>query len=156
MTENVPTYPDLQGKVALVTGGSGGIGAATCRLLAAPFLASESSSWITGVTLDVAGGRIMHRTKPAGGARVGARRGGDGKDHRRSSRPGTTSCLAWGSRASGLLLEGLSVAGRRHPHLAPEVQPQGRARAETAILRYALHGVLGGLQPALGGEDPLL
>jgi hypothetical protein len=84
VTENVPTYPDLQGKVALVTGGSGGIGAATCRLLAAPFLASESSSWITGVTLDVAGGRIMHRTKPAGGARVGARRGGDGKDHRRA------------------------------------------------------------------------
>ena len=34
MTENVPTYPDLAGKVAVVTGGSGGIGAATCRLLA--------------------------------------------------------------------------------------------------------------------------
>jgi 3-oxoacyl-[acyl-carrier protein] reductase len=33
--KNVPTYPDLRGKVALVTGGSGGIGAATCRLLAA-------------------------------------------------------------------------------------------------------------------------
>jgi 3-oxoacyl-[acyl-carrier protein] reductase len=31
----IPTYPDLAGKVALVTGGSGGIGAATCRLLAA-------------------------------------------------------------------------------------------------------------------------
>jgi 3-oxoacyl-[acyl-carrier protein] reductase len=31
----VPTYPDLEGKVALVTGGSKGIGAATCRMLAA-------------------------------------------------------------------------------------------------------------------------
>lgn len=35
MIENVPTYPDLAGKVAVVTGGSGGIGAATYRLLAA-------------------------------------------------------------------------------------------------------------------------
>jgi NAD(P)-dependent dehydrogenase (short-subunit alcohol dehydrogenase family) len=35
MIENIPTYPDLTGKVAVVTGGSGGIGAATCRLLAA-------------------------------------------------------------------------------------------------------------------------
>ena len=34
-TPGVPTYPDLDGKVAVVTGGSGGIGAATCRLLAA-------------------------------------------------------------------------------------------------------------------------
>jgi 3-oxoacyl-[acyl-carrier protein] reductase len=34
-TENYPTYPDLAGKVGVVTGGSGGIGAATCRLLAA-------------------------------------------------------------------------------------------------------------------------
>ena len=33
--ENYSTYPDLAGKVAVVTGGSGGIGAATCRLLAA-------------------------------------------------------------------------------------------------------------------------
>ncbi|HET6814960.1 MAG TPA: hypothetical protein VFJ69_13310 [Actinomycetota bacterium] len=27
----LPSYPDLAGKVAVVTGGSGGIGAATCR-----------------------------------------------------------------------------------------------------------------------------
>jgi 3-oxoacyl-[acyl-carrier protein] reductase len=32
---NHPSYPDLRGKVAFVTGGSRGIGAATCRLLAA-------------------------------------------------------------------------------------------------------------------------
>jgi 3-oxoacyl-[acyl-carrier protein] reductase len=31
----IPTYPDLAGKVALVTGGSRGIGAASCRMLAA-------------------------------------------------------------------------------------------------------------------------
>ena len=31
----IPTYPDLAGKVAAVTGGSRGIGAATCRVLAA-------------------------------------------------------------------------------------------------------------------------
>jgi len=30
----VPTYPDLAGKVVVVTGGSRGIGAATCRLFA--------------------------------------------------------------------------------------------------------------------------
>lgn len=37
-------YPDLAGRVAVVTGGSRGIGA---------------SSWITGATLDITGGRIM-------------------------------------------------------------------------------------------------
>jgi 3-oxoacyl-[acyl-carrier protein] reductase len=34
-SNDAPSYPDLAGKVAVVTGGSGGIGAATCRLLAA-------------------------------------------------------------------------------------------------------------------------
>jgi 3-oxoacyl-[acyl-carrier protein] reductase len=34
-SDKVPIYPDLVGKVAVVTGGSGGIGAATCLLLAA-------------------------------------------------------------------------------------------------------------------------
>jgi 3-oxoacyl-[acyl-carrier protein] reductase len=33
-TRPVPTYPDIAGKVAVVTGGSKGIGAATCRVLA--------------------------------------------------------------------------------------------------------------------------
>jgi 3-oxoacyl-[acyl-carrier protein] reductase len=34
VTGNIPTYPDLADKVAVVTGGSCGIGAAACRLLA--------------------------------------------------------------------------------------------------------------------------
>jgi 3-oxoacyl-[acyl-carrier protein] reductase len=34
-SDRLPVYPDLADKVAVVTGGSGGIGAATCRLLAA-------------------------------------------------------------------------------------------------------------------------
>jgi 3-oxoacyl-[acyl-carrier protein] reductase len=35
MRENIPLYPDLARKVAVVTGSSRGIGAATCRALAA-------------------------------------------------------------------------------------------------------------------------
>lgn len=35
MTTSIPTYPDLAGKVAVVTGGSGDIGGQTCRFFAA-------------------------------------------------------------------------------------------------------------------------
>jgi 3-oxoacyl-[acyl-carrier protein] reductase len=35
MRRYIPVYPDLAGKVAVITGGSGGIGATTCELLAA-------------------------------------------------------------------------------------------------------------------------
>jgi NAD(P)-dependent dehydrogenase (short-subunit alcohol dehydrogenase family) len=35
LNQRIPIYPDLEGKVAVVTGGSGDIGAVTCRLLAA-------------------------------------------------------------------------------------------------------------------------
>jgi 3-oxoacyl-[acyl-carrier protein] reductase len=56
------TFPDLKGKVAVVTGGSRGVGAAACRLLAAndvafaaPYLASDAASCVNATTLDIAG-----------------------------------------------------------------------------------------------------
>jgi 3-oxoacyl-[acyl-carrier protein] reductase len=67
MTENVPTYPDLQGKVAVVTGGSGGIGAATCRLLAANG-AKVAVNGRDEAKIDAVVGEI----RSAGGEAVGA------------------------------------------------------------------------------------
>ena len=54
----LPIYPDLASKVALVTAGSGDIGSATCRLLAA-----------NGTRLIVNArdqGRSMRRSTPSG------------------------------------------------------------------------------------------
>jgi len=65
-TLEAPTYPDLTGKVAVVTGGSGGIGAATCQLLAA-----------NGVKVAVNGrdeakiGAVVDAIRSAGGEAIG-------------------------------------------------------------------------------------
>lgn len=64
----VPRYPDLAGKVAVVTGGSRGIGAATCRALASngvrvAVVARERSA-IDAVVAEIAG---------AGGEAIGVR-----------------------------------------------------------------------------------
>src|SRR5215216_6404584 len=67
MTENIPTYPDLRGKVAVVTGGSGGIGAATCRLLAANG-AKVAVNGRDEAKIDAVVGEI----RSAGGEAVGA------------------------------------------------------------------------------------
>ena len=67
MTENVPTYPDLRGEVTVVTGGSGGIGAATCRLLAANG-AKVAVNGRDEAKIDAVVGEI----RSAGGEAVGA------------------------------------------------------------------------------------
>lgn len=60
-TETLPLYPDLAGKVAVVTGGSGGIGSATCRMLAASgakvVVSARDQAAIDEVVNSIAAGR---------------------------------------------------------------------------------------------------
>jgi 3-oxoacyl-[acyl-carrier protein] reductase len=62
----IPTYPDLAGKVAVVTGGSGGIGAATCRLLAA----NGAGVGVNGRNEDAIGA-VVARIRDRGGRALG-------------------------------------------------------------------------------------
>jgi 3-oxoacyl-[acyl-carrier protein] reductase len=63
---NVPVYPDLASKVAVVTGGSGGIGAATCRLLAANG-AKVAVNGRDGTRIDA----VLDAIRSAGGEALG-------------------------------------------------------------------------------------
>jgi NAD(P)-dependent dehydrogenase (short-subunit alcohol dehydrogenase family) len=63
---NYPTYPDLVGKVAVVSGGSRGIGAATCRLLA------QNGSKVTVNGRDEAAiNSVVEEIRPSGGEVIG-------------------------------------------------------------------------------------
>ena len=65
-TENYPTYPDLANKVAAVTGGSRGIGAATCRLLA------ENGAKVTVNGRDEAAiSSVVEEIRGSGGEAIG-------------------------------------------------------------------------------------
>jgi 3-oxoacyl-[acyl-carrier protein] reductase len=66
-TDNYPTYADLANKVAVVTGGSRGIGAATCRLLA------QNGAKVTVNGRDeVAISSVVQEIRGSGGEAIGA------------------------------------------------------------------------------------
>src|SRR5215211_264417 len=66
-TENYPTYPDLANKVAVVTGGSRGIGAATCRLLA-----QNGAKVTVGGRDEAAINSVVQEIQDSGGEAIGA------------------------------------------------------------------------------------
>jgi len=66
-TENYPTYPDLANKVAVVTGGSRGIGAATCRLLA-----QNSAKVMVNGRDEAAINAVVQEIQDSGGEAIGA------------------------------------------------------------------------------------
>jgi 3-oxoacyl-[acyl-carrier protein] reductase len=66
-TENYPTYPDLANKVAVVTGGSRGIGAATCRLLA-----QNGAKVMVGGRDEAAINSVVQEIQDSGGEAIGA------------------------------------------------------------------------------------
>jgi 3-oxoacyl-[acyl-carrier protein] reductase len=66
-TENYPTYPDLANKVAVVTGGSRGIGAATCRLLA-----QNGAKVMVGGRDEAAINSVVQEIQGSGGEAIGA------------------------------------------------------------------------------------
>jgi 3-oxoacyl-[acyl-carrier protein] reductase len=66
-TENYPTYPDLVNKVAVVTGGSRGIGAATCRLLA-----QNGAKVTVGGRDEAAINSVVQEIQDSGGEVIGA------------------------------------------------------------------------------------
>lgn len=64
--ETLPLYPDLTGKVAVVTGGSGGIGSATCRLLAA-----NGAKVVVSASDQAAIAQVVGGITAAGGRAIG-------------------------------------------------------------------------------------
>jgi 3-oxoacyl-[acyl-carrier protein] reductase len=64
--EYYPTYPDLADKVAVVTGGSRGIGAATCRLLA-----QNGAKVAVGSRDEAAINSVVQEIRGSGGEAIG-------------------------------------------------------------------------------------